>query len=85
MGLKVEILRDGRSCWVNGPDGCCLGRYVHSKLMIHMDVHRDTQGQAEGGSQCLDCAKGATWSMFKEAMIRHHGIAVPDKCKPLLA
>jgi len=53
--------------------------------MIHMDVHRDAQGQAKYGSQCMDCAKGATWSMFKGAMLRHHGIAVPDKHKPLLA
>ncbi len=85
MSKKVEILSDGRTCWVNGRDGCCLGRYIHSKQMVHMDVHRDAQGQARGGSQCLDCAEGATWATFKDAMLRHHGILVPDQHKPLLA
>ncbi len=83
--IEIEILSDGRTCWVNGPDGCCLGRYVHSKLMIHMDVHRDAHGQVENGNQCLDCAKGATWLDFKDAMHQHHGVNIPDRHKPLLA
>jgi len=34
---------------------------------------------------CLDCAKDATWSMFKAAMLQHHGVIVPDQHKPKLA
>jgi hypothetical protein len=85
MRVNIEILSDGRTCWVNGADGCCLGRFVHSKLMVHMDVHRDADGQAGSGSSCLGCARDATWPEFKVAMLRYHGVEVPDAHKPVLA
>ena len=85
MSTGVEILSDGRTCWVNGADGCCLGRFVHSKLLVHMDVHYDAESQAANGTSCVDCARDASWREFKGAMLQHHGIVVADEHKPILA
>ena len=80
-----ETISDGKTVWINAKDGCCLGRYVHSRLIVHMDVHRDTDGQIESGTACMNCAEGSTWEGFKSAMLKHHGIMVPDDHKPVLA
>ena len=46
-----EIISDGKTVWVNGADGMCLGRFSDAGV----DVHRTSAEQAAGLLQCLDC------------------------------
>jgi len=50
MITEVEILSDGSTRWLNGANGCCLGRHVIASLRSIWMVHRDAQGQVENGS-----------------------------------
>lgn len=72
-----EVTSDGRTVWVGGPDGCCLGRFSR----FGVDVHRDTQGQINIGA-CLDCTTSTDWGRFVSSMRRHHGVVVSDEHKP---
>lgn len=40
--MDAEIDTDGRTIWVNGPDGCCLGRFSP----FGIDAHRTFAEQA---------------------------------------
>lgn len=77
-----DISADGRTVWVNGADGMCIGRF--SKWGI--DVHLDATGQLESGKQCLACThtrpEPEDWIRFQELMQLHYGIQVEDRFKP---
>jgi hypothetical protein len=78
----METLTDGRTVWVNGPDGCCLGRFSR----FGVDVHRTFAEQAAGLGQCLTCTHGIAdnrdWRLFQAEMQGHHGVVVSDKYRP---
>ncbi len=77
----IEIVSDGRTVWVNGPDGCCLGRFSR----FGIDVHKDAAGQQQG-SQCLDCTHTTPtdmdWARFVLNMMLHHDVVVGDEHRP---
>ncbi len=79
---RFEIFTDGVTVWVNGDDGCCLGRFG----LQGVDVHRTVHEQREKG-QCLECTHGPTtradWDLFVQSMKTRHNIAVGDKYLPL--
>lgn len=75
-----ELSHDGKTVWVNGPDGCCLARF--SKKGI--DIHRTAMEQERG--QCLDCKAGpleaSDWELFRTKMVQYYGIEIPQKFRP---
>lgn len=78
-----EITSDGVTVWVNDNMGTCIGRFGK----LGFEVHRDTEGQLSGGSQCLACNERtddfeADWATFKADMLRFYGVAVGDAVKP---
>jgi hypothetical protein len=79
--MQHEILSDSKTVWINGSDGCCLGRFGRYGI----DVHKTAVLQFSEG-QCLTCTAGATtaedWTQFKHEMLAHHKIEVPDTHKP---
>lgn len=79
--MTHEIDSDGKTVWINGSDGCCLGRFSRQGI----DIHKDYAGQQEGG-QCLDCKAGpldrSDWDRFVNGMRIHYGIGVPEKHMP---
>lgn len=81
MEIKPEIMSDGKTVWVNGADGCCLGRFSWAGI----DVHKDAEGQQESG-QCLDCKAGPTtyedWLRFKDGMLQHYNVKIAKKHIP---
>jgi hypothetical protein len=85
MGQEIEqfeITSDGRTVWVCGSNGDCLGRFG----FYGIDIHTSTEEQTAGKSQCLECTHGKVtpqdWARFKEAMIEHYGIEVGDEHRP---
>lgn len=74
----VQIASDGRTVWVNGTDGCCVGRFSRGL----MEVHRTATGQIETGEECLDCRHEASWADFVAAIKAHYGIVVSDEHRP---
>jgi len=78
---EAVVESDGRTVWVNGSDGCCLGRFSR----FGIDVHKDYAGQMNGG-QCLDCKPGpltsADWDRFVEGIATYYGIRVAPKHRP---
>lgn len=77
-----EIHSDGRTVWVNGADGCCLGRFSWAGI----DIRRDAAAQMATGDQCLECKAGPTtaedWTAFQAGMRTYYNIPVPDLHKP---
>lgn len=72
----TEIMTDGRTVWVNGPQGGLIGRFSSFGIDVHSagtDMH------------CHDCralpTKGA-WRVFVESMAVHHALVVPESFKP---
>ncbi len=72
---------DGRTLWVNGNDGMCIGRLSPQGI----DVHASARAQ-EAGEHCLYCepglepfAKAVTFPMyvrFVEKMKEHHKVEI---------
>ena len=77
-----EIYGDGRTVWVNGPDGSCLGRFG----LLGVDIHRSATDQINGEPECLVCTHGRVspteWRHFVTAMAEHHGIQIPPELRP---
>lgn len=78
----AEVTTDGTTVWVNAR-AVNLGRFGRYAV----DVHKDEHGQAEEGTHCLDCFVrsedvAADWARFREAMLRAHGVDVPDDYRP---
>lgn len=76
-----EILCDqeGRRVWINGADGSSIGRFNKDS---GVDVHRTAAAQMQGEPECLNCTHGAAgkteWDMFREEMMKHYDIDVPE-------
>ena len=78
MSRRVQIIADGRTVWVNGPSGGCIGRFGISGI----DIHREPREQQEKG-ECLYCTHAVTtrkdWDTFVEKMRELYGVALfPD-------
>lgn len=80
--MDAEIDTDGRTIWVNGPDGCCLGRFSP----FGIDAHRTFAEQAAGLGQCLACTHerptAGDWQFFRDMMEKHHAVVVPESLRP---
>lgn len=80
--MDFEIQANGRTVWVNGADGCCIGRFSR----FGVDVHRTFREQAAGMGKCLTCTHGiadeADWQIFVRAMLKHHKVPIPDSVRP---
>lgn len=74
LEADVQIQSDGKTCWVNGPSGDCIGRWSPSGV----DVHRSAEEQLEGRGQCLDCVPHGSWPYFVTSMLKHYGVEVPS-------
>lgn len=76
-----EISTDGKTVWINGPDGCCLGRFSKNGI----DIHKIAKLQETDG-QCIDCEKGPTdiaaWHRFQLGMFAAHAVTVSAKFTP---
>lgn len=74
----IDVSADGRTVWVNGADGSCIGRF---SKRFGLDVHKTSTEQIAGGSQCLHCthepAGPAAWDTFRAQMQMHYQINVP--------
>lgn len=81
-GGNTQIETDGRTVWVNGHDGMCLGRFSQ----VGIDIHRSFADQAAGLGECLECthepATAADWDRFQAGMMAHHGIQVASEFRP---
>lgn len=77
-----KLESDGSTVWVNGPDGCCIGRFSR----FGIDIHRTLAQQQTTGKECLLCTHGKTtledWQHFVDGMQKHHSITVNDIHKP---
>lgn len=75
---SIDVSRAGDTVWVTGHDGSCVGRF---SKRFGIDVHRTVTDQMAGADQCLHCTHEAAgeseWHVFREAVLRHHGIDVP--------
>lgn len=82
MVNHTEIVSDGRTVWVNGTDGMCLGRFSR----FGIDVHRTFAEQTANLGECLECTHArpdvADWNRFVAAMMTHHGVRVPNTKMP---
>lgn len=78
----TEIQGDGRTVWVNGPDGCNIGRFSQ----LGYDVHHGVKIQVRTGAVCQDCKEGPLsgpdWESWCESMQSLAGVAVPLRFKP---
>lgn len=74
----IDVSADGRTVWVNGADGSCIGRF---SKQFGIDVHKTSTEQQAGGNQCLHCthepAGLAAWDTFRAKMKMHYQIDVP--------
>lgn len=77
-----EILSNGIAVWVNGPDGCCAGRF---SLKYGIDIHRSAAEQAKGG-ECLYCthepAGAEEWKVFVTKISEFFGVTIDPKHCP---
>ena len=78
----TEIISDGKVVWINGSDGCNIGRFSRNGI----DIHHSAEKQITAGSQCLDCKAGpctdVDWEHFKLGMLRIYNILIGDNHKP---
>lgn len=74
----IDVSADGRTVWVNGADGSCIGRF---SKRFGLDVHKTSIEQFSGESQCLHCthepAGPSAWSEFRAQILLHYKIHVP--------
>lgn len=71
-----DIQTDGTTVWVHSSDGHTIARFGR----LGIDVHTaDSTG-------CLHCTHEPTgpaeWDQFTAAMLEHHGVTIPDDCRP---
>ncbi|WP_081467266.1 hypothetical protein [Burkholderia ambifaria] len=75
---SIDVSSAGDTVWVTGSDGSCVARF---SKRFGIDVHRTVAEQLAGADQCLHCTHESAgvgeWQMFREAVLRHHGIDVP--------
>lgn len=77
----AQVISGLNAVWVNAPDGHCIARFGFQGI----DVHRRLDQQGVLG-ECLACTHGRTtpedWTTFRELVLHHHGVAVPDDMRP---
>jgi len=78
-----EVAWDGRTVWINGPDGHSVARFGFAGV----DVHTSLDEQRATGNQCLDCrAHGvdprASWERFRDVVRERHGVEIPEVARP---
>lgn len=80
--MKALVESDGRTVWINGPDGSCLGRFG----TMGIDIHRSADDQMDGMGECLFCTHGPTteqhWEQFVHGMLQHHGVRIAERHRP---
>jgi hypothetical protein len=73
--VEVKVSQDGKTVWVNGPDGSSIGRF---SKQFGVDVHTTSSEQMSGLGQCLACTHGRAgerdWEVFSSKMLEHHGV-----------
>lgn len=77
-----QVQTDGRTVWVNAPDGMNVGRFG----VRAVDVHETTDKQLEG-AHCADCfvrtdSVWNDWQRFRDSMKRVHGFEMPYDFRP---
>ncbi len=77
----AEVSWDGMTVWVNGSDGCCIGRFGRKGV----DIHHDATDQMALGRQCLACSHDhpgtPDWDRFVDHMAAR-GAEVPTAARP---
>ncbi len=75
LQVEVRVAQDGKTVWVNGPDGGAIGRF---SKQFGMDVHSTAVEQMSSGRQCVGCTHGPAgeeeWEVFRSKMLEHHGV-----------
>jgi hypothetical protein len=79
---RHQVLSDGRTVWVNGPDGCSVGRFsAHGGI----DVHRPAEEQRTLGA-CLFCKPGPSgpedYKQFVRVIEDLFGVAIDARHRP---
>ena len=78
-----QIKSDGKTVWVNGPEGEALGRFGLMGIDIHHTIKEQT---TENKPQCFACTHQQTflkdWTMFQIIMKQKYNIRITDKHKP---
>jgi len=78
---RYQIAFDGNTVWVNTDDGVCVARFGRGGI----DIHKDLEGQLEGGSQCLHCTHerpgAAEWGEFVRQMKAVYGVEIPQEAR----
>ena len=78
---QIQVAGDGRTLWVNGPDGSAVGRF---SKRFGIDVHRSGTEQMAGMGECIFCthqeAGPGEWKQFLDAVKEHYGLAVNEDC-----
>ena len=85
-----QIISNGKTVWVNGPDGCCVGRF---DKVAGIDVHYPADYQMRTGRECRACSHagpgGATitdWNFFVDSMLEYYKVEVSsDHCPGSIA
>jgi hypothetical protein len=76
-----EVLSDGTTVWVNGPDGCSVARF--NKFGI--DIHRNSEEQPSKGA-CLFCTHTETnyddWKLFRKKVREFFNVNVDRRHCP---
>lgn len=84
-----QILSDGRTIWVNGPDRASVARLSNFHGVAMVDVHNPPSVQRRTGTECLDCRKdlrGAeAWDYFTNSVRMHFNVVIARKHKPTWA
>ena len=79
---RPEVHSDGKTVWVNGIDGCNVGRFSKNGI----DLHKDAEEQMTSGEQCFDCKPGPCnlqdWEDFKRKCKEFYAVDVTDEHKP---
>lgn len=76
-----EVSWDGKTVWINAPDGMNVARFTRTPLGTAMDIHESSETQLAGGRHCLACGP-ATWGDFKAGVQKHINIEVPEEARP---
>jgi hypothetical protein len=73
--VKAEVLSDGSTVWVNGPNGM-MGRFNRQFLDVHIN------GVCAGDGCTPGPCSLEHWKTFKAKMLEIHGVRISDKHMP---
>jgi hypothetical protein len=76
-----QIMSDGVTVWVNGPDGCSVARFGRAGI----DIHRPFEEQRTQGA-CLFCTHAETtyddWKLFRQKVREFFAVTVDRRHCP---